>query len=104
MAHYAFLNDENMVVQVITGKDEDTKPNGFDSWEDYYANLIGLRCVRTSFNTYMNQHNDGGVPFRGNFANYGHTYDEVRDVFIPPKPGENWVLNEETFSWEPVGA
>ena len=103
MAHYAFLTEENIVIEVITGRDEDDLIDGVNSWEDYYAKARGLRCLRTSYNTLRNKHHDNGVPFRGNYAGMGHTYDEDLDAFIPPKPtnGE-WVLDELTFSWVEV--
>ena len=57
MAHYAFLNENNKVIEVITGKSEDdtdTLPEGFDSWEDWYEDFRGLTCKRTSYNTRAN--------------------------------------------------
>ena len=100
MAYYAFLNENNLVVQVITGRDEDDLIDGVVSWEDYYGELHGLRCLRTSYNTSAGLHSRGGEPFRGNFASIGFTYDEALDAFIPPKTVEgDWVLDEETFSW-----
>ena len=100
MAHYAFLNENNKVVEVITGKSEDdadTLPEGFDSWEDWYEDFRGLTCKRTSYNTRVNTHTNGGTPFRGNYAGLGYTYDEDNDVFIPPKPYPSWTLNS---NWE----
>ncbi len=86
MAHYAFINDQNKVVQVITGKDE----GGETDWEEYYGNFRGMTCKRTSYNG----------NYRKNFAGIGFTYDEERDAFIPPKPFPLWVLNEDTCLWE----
>lgn len=101
MAHYAFVDESNTVVEVIVGRDEAEVVDGITDWEAYYASKRpGLRCVRTSYNTAANQHLGGGVPFRGNYAGIGFTYDEVRDAFIPPKPFESWVLDENTFLWE----
>ena len=102
MAHYAFLDDNNIVTEVITGRDEDDLAPGVTSWEDYYGAFRGQRCLRTSYNTYAGVHAYGGTPFRGNYAGIGFTYNEALDAFIPPKPDGEWVLNEETFSWEPV--
>jgi len=102
MAHYAFLNENNKVVEVITGKSEDdtdTLPEGFDSWEDWYEDFRGLTCKRTSYNTRANTHTNGGTPFRGNYAGLGYTYDEDNDVFIPPKPYPSWTLNSN-WEWE----
>lgn len=99
MAHYAFLNANNKVIQVIVGKNENE--NEID-WEQYYSEKKGLRCKRTSYNTNNGVHELGGEPFRKNFASVGFTYDEQKDAFIPPKPKQypSWVLNEETCNWE----
>ena len=108
MAHYAFLDENNKVIEVIVGKDEDdldTLPEGFTSWEQYYSNIKGKTCKRTSYNTAGNQHLLDGTPFRGNYAGIGYSYDESNDVFIPPKPYDSWVINETTWTWEaPVNA
>lgn len=97
MAHYAFLNSDNIVVQVIVGKDEN---EGLYDWEKFYGNEMGMVCKRTSFNTFGNVHKLGGVPFRKNYAGIGYTYDYTRDAFIPPKPFSSWILNESTCLWE----
>lgn len=96
MAHYAFL-ENNIVVEVITGVDEGA--DGVD-WEQHYAIFRGKPCKRTSFNTRGGVHLAGGTPFRKNYAGIGYTYDPVRDAFIPPKPNEEAVLNEDTCLWE----
>jgi hypothetical protein len=101
MGHYAFLNDENKVVEVITGRDEDDLAEGVTSWEDYYGAFRGQRCLRTSYNTVQGVHSSGGEAFRGNFAGLGFEYREDLDAFIPPQPFPSWSLNEETFSWDP---
>jgi hypothetical protein len=100
MAHYAFIDENNVVTEVITGRDEDDLVEGVSSWEDYYGTFRGQRCLQTSYNTYANQHTNGGAPYRGNYAGIGFTYDEALDAFIPPKPFESWVLNENTCLWE----
>lgn len=99
MAHYAQLDKNNIVVNVFVGKDENDLPDGIDSWEEYYA-VEGFTIKRTSYNTYAGKHLLGGEPFRVNYAQIGFTYDEQRDAFIPPKPYESWILNEETCLWE----
>ena len=90
VAHgYSFLDSNNIVVNVITGVDEndlDNLPDEFSSWEEFYGNLHGLTCKRTSYNTYHNQHTSDGTPFRGNFAGKGMIYDPDNDVFHPKKP------------------
>ena len=104
MAHYAFLNDSNIVTEVIVGIDEDAKddlPSEFDSWEEFYADFRGQTCKRTSYNTIGNEHNDSGTAFRGNYAGIGYTYDEDEDVFIPPQPYPSWILNEANCRYDP---
>lgn len=104
MAHYGFIDNDNKVVEVITGKDEnDTEnlPEGFDSWEAYYeTKRDGLTCKRTSYNTMANQHILDGTPFRGNYAGIGMVYDQENNVFYQAQPYPSWTLNEETWSWE----
>jgi hypothetical protein len=100
MAHYAFINEDNIVVEVIPGRDEWEVVNGITDWEAYYTTKReGLRAIRTSYNTVGGQHMAGGVPFRGNYAGIGFTYNEDLDAFIPPKPYPSWTLDQETFSW-----
>ena len=89
MAHYAFLDENNMVTEVITGIDETELIEGL-SPEEWYGNFRGQRCVRTSYN--------GNI--RKNYAGIGFSYDVERDVFIPPKPFASWLLDENTFQWE----
>ena len=96
MAHYAFLDDNSIVTEVIVGKDEN---DGVD-WEKYYGNIRNKTCKRTSYNTVGNNHKLGGTPYRGNYAGVGYTYDETNDVFIAPKPADNYTLNTSTWIWE----
>ena len=98
MAHYVFLNANNIVTLVIMGRHEDE--DGID-WEQFYSNEIGQPCKRTSFNTYGNVHKTGGIPFRKNFAGIGFKYDELRDAFIPPQPYPSWTLDEQSCLWQP---
>ena len=97
MAHYAFLDSNNIVTEVIVGKDEGE--GGID-WEQHYGDFRGQACKRTSYNTYAGVHSNGGTPYRKNYAGIGHTYDATRDAFIPPTPFASWVLNETTCNWE----
>ena len=85
MAHYAFLDENNIVTEVITGKDE-----GNFNWEQQYGSFRGQLCKRTSYNRNI----------RKNFASIGYLYDETRDAFIPPKTFASWTLNEDTCQWE----
>ena len=109
MAHYAILDQNNVVVQVITGRDEDDLADGVESWEDYYSNVHGgLRCLRTSRSTKGNKHYDLSTgledevpPFRKNYAMIGGTYSDELEGFIPEQNYPSWHLNEETCLWEP---
>ncbi len=96
MAHYALLDENNVVLSVIVGKDE----GGDTDWEAYYGNITGKTCKRTSYNTFAGTHREGGTPFRKNYAGIGSTYDESRDAFIPAKPYNSWVLDENTCQWQ----
>ena len=97
MAHYAYLDENNVVVDVITGKDEGE--DGVD-WEAWYTKFRGLTCKRTSYNTYEGVHLKGGTPFRKNFAAIGGSYDATLDAFIPRKLYASWTLNTSTCIWE----
>ena len=100
MAHYAFLDENNVVTEVIVGKDETDLIDGLDP-ETWYSNFRGQTCKRTSYNTYGGQNNrENGVAFRKNYAGIGMTYDEKRDAFIPPSPFSSWILNEDSCLWE----
>ena len=95
MAHYAFLNENNIVTEVIVGKDE----SNFN-WEQQYGSFRGQVCKRTSYNTNGGVHSLGGTPFRKNHAGIGYTYDQQKDAFIPQKPYNSWILNETTCLWD----
>jgi hypothetical protein len=97
MAHYAQINEDNVVVDIMKISDEYE-----DYGEDFINNvcMIPGRWIKTSYNTFGNKHKYGGAPFRGNYAIIGGTYDPIRDVFLPKKLYPSMVLNEETFLWE----
>jgi hypothetical protein len=99
MAHYAFLNENNIVTEVIVGVAEDELIEGLDP-ETWYGNFRGQVCKRTSYNTYLNTHQTGGVPFRKNYACIGYIYHKDFDAFIAPQPYPSWQLNYETYGWE----
>ena len=94
MAHYAFLDENYIVTEVIVGRDE----SNFD-WERHYGDIRGQLCKRTSYNTVGGVHNNGGQPYRKNYAGIGYTYDYNRDAFIPPKPYPSWILDEASCLW-----
>lgn len=91
------LDENNIVTQVIVGKDE----NLMEDYEIFYSNLYNQKCKRTSYNTRAGVHLSDGIPFRKNYAGIGFFYDEKLDAFIPPKPFPSWNLNLETCIWEP---
>ena len=97
MAHYAFLDLNNIVTEVIVGKDE--SESSMD-WEQHYGEFRSQTCKRTSYNTFGGVHNNGGTPYRKNYAGIGYTYNTNRDAFIPPKPFASWILNETTCLWQ----
>lgn len=90
MSHFAKVLD-GKVVQVIVAE--------ADFFKTFVDSSPG-EWIQTSYNTVGNEHLLGGTPLRGNFAGIGYTYDKENDVFIPPKPTENAVLNTATWSWE----
>ena len=106
MAHYAFLDDQNIVTEVIVGKDEGEE--GIN-WEEWYGNFRGQLCKRTSYNTRGGVHYDPntGQPsadqskaFRKNYAGIGYSYDAILDAFISPQPFPSWLLNTDSCWWE----
>jgi hypothetical protein len=100
MAYYAFLDETNIVTEVIPGRNENEIVDGISDWEKWYGEFRGQVCKRTSYNTLRNQHSLGGTPFRGNYASIGYLYDPIKDVFISPAPFASWVVNDLTYDWE----
>lgn len=106
MAHYAFIDDNNIVVEVIVGKDENE--DGIN-WESKYAQIRSMKCKRYSYNTRGGIHYDPitkqpsenqSKAFRKNAAAIGYSYNDIRDAFIPPKPYSSFIFNEDTCTWE----
>jgi hypothetical protein len=111
MAHYAFLDENNIVTEVIVGIDESELIEGLDT-ETWYGNFRGQVCKRTSYNNNI----------RKQYAGIGYSYDPVADVFVAPQPFPSWSLdanhdwqpptpmpteglwswNEETLSWDEI--
>ena len=89
MAHYAFLDEDNIVTEVITGIDETETIQGLDT-ETFYANFRGQTCKRTSYNNKI----------RGNYAGIGYTYLPLDDIFMPPKCHAEAVLNAKSAKWD----
>lgn len=105
MAHFAQLDDNNVVIQVIVINDNDMLIDGTPSETQGIAfcnTLVPGKWVQTSYNTNGNVHSNGGVPFRKNFAAIGYTYNEELDGFIPPSPEGSYKLNEETGLWDKI--
>jgi len=93
MAHFAQLDENNIVVQVIVGVDE---PH---DGEAIYFQTTGKVWKKTSYNTVGGVHSLGGTPFRKNYAGIGFTYDAQKDAFIAPQQYPSWILNEQTCQW-----
>jgi len=89
MAHYAYLDENNIVVAVIVGKDESVLIDGLDT-ETYYAQGTSYTVKRTSYN----------AKIRGNYAGIGMTYLPLEDIFMPPKCHAQAVLNAKSAKWE----
>jgi hypothetical protein len=96
MAHYAFLDENNIVTEVIVGKDEGEE--GVD-WEAHYGAFRGQTCKRTSYNTHGNVHSGGGTPYRKNYAGIGSTFDAERDAFISPNLMRPGCLMKTLVCW-----
>jgi hypothetical protein len=94
MSHFAKLDANNIVTFVTVGRQED------DGKEHELFERTGDIYKQTSYNTRGGVHTLGGTPLRKNYAGIGYTYDEDRDAFIPPKPYNSWILNEDTCLWE----
>lgn len=94
MAHYAFLDDNSIVTEVITGKDETQLIEGLDP-ETWYGNFRGQTCIRTSYNSKI----------RYNYAGIGYKYDLDADAFIAPKPqcGHKELFLNDLFKWNCQG-
>jgi hypothetical protein len=92
MAHYAFLDNNNIVTEVITGRDEWEIVDGITDWENAYSQVRGQVCKRTSYN--------GNI--RYNYAGIGFTYDPIDDAFIAPMPqcGHDELLLNDLKRWE----
>ena len=94
MAHWAEVDDNNIVLRVTVGDNNDP-----DEGYQWLVDNLGGRWLQTSYNTHANQHANGGTPFRGNYAAAGYKYYEDLDIFMPPQPGDDWVIDEATASW-----
>ena len=89
MAHYAFLDNNNIVTEVIVGRNEDEVVDGISDWEAHYGEFRGQTCKRTSYNNNI----------RGTYAGVGYYYNAEEDIFVAPQPFPSWTRN--SFFWEP---
>jgi hypothetical protein len=91
MAHYAEIDNDNIVQRVIVANEEFIR-----------SGTMGdpSKWIQTSYNTVKGQHQLGGVPLRKNYAGAGFTYDKDRDAFIAPQPYPSWILKEDSCTWE----
>lgn len=109
MAHWAEIDENNIVTRVLVGSNHDS-----DEGYQWLIDNLGGTWVKTSYNTFGGTHKLGGTPLRKNYAGIGYTYDSVRDAFIPPMPPTTipdidneggtkevtWTLNEDTCNWD----
>jgi len=105
MAHFAQINENNIVVQVIVVDTKDTSTaDGVEKesiGEAFCERLLGGTWKKTSYNTLANKHTGGGTPLRGNYAGIGYVYDPTNDVFYPPQPFPSWSISAATnWVWE----
>ena len=96
MAYFARI-DNGVVTSVLAVSDSEEHRG-----QDFLAIdlALGGTWIQTSYNTHGGVHTLGGTPLRKNYAGIGYTYDEARDAFIPPKPFDSWLLNEDTCLWD----
>lgn len=92
MAHFAQIDENNIVTQVLVIDQETINTGHFGDPSSF---------IQTSYNTIAGVHQLGGTPLRKNFAGIGYIYDSVRDAFYAPQPFPSWTLNEDTCCWEP---
>ena len=107
MASFAKLNSENIVITVESVVNDVLKDSNAIEQEQLGINFLrtlynepNAIWKQTSYNTHGGVHNNGGTPFRKNHAGIDYTYDETRNAFIPPKPYNSWILNEQTCLWD----
>jgi hypothetical protein len=101
MAHFAKLGTGNIVEEIIVVSNDiaTTEQDGINFLRKLYKDQH-LQVIQTSYNTHSGVHNNNVTPLRKNYAGIGFKYDQQRDAFIPPKPFNSWILNEDTCRWE----
>ena len=111
MAHFAKITEDNKVLQVLTVNNSDIlNAEGIENeavgqqYLEKHNNWPSHLWIQTSYNTYENQHRNGGTPFRGNYAGIGMSWDSENQIFCPKKPYASWVKNTTDAKWQsPVG-
>lgn len=102
MAHYAKLDDNNVVTDILVVDDAQESENGIMWVQQWLKDSFGgKQWLKTSYNTIGGKHLQGGTPLRKNYAVIGGDYDAQRDAFRAKKPYPSWILNEDTCMWEP---
>jgi len=97
MSHWAELDENNIVIRVTVGDNDD--PNGDEGYQWLIDNLGGT-WIKTSYNTRNGIHTEGGTPLRWNFAGIGSAYIEDLDIFIDPSPYPSWIIDKENKTWK----
>ena len=99
MAHFAQLDENNVVIQVIVVSNESAPDE--KTGQEFLASIgFAGTWIQTSYNTQGGIHNLGGTPLRWNYAGIGYSYDPIRDAFIAPKPFPSYVFDEEKLTWK----
>jgi len=111
MAHFAKLGANGKVIQVLTLDNKDMlNADGVEDetvgqqYLETHNNWPAQMWIQTSYNTYNNQHTNGGTPLRGNYAGIGYEWDEDNQIFWPKRPFTSWVKDISTADWKsPIG-
>ena len=111
MAHFAKIGANGKVIAVLTmDNDKMLNADGVEDervgqeWLERHNNWPAEMWIQTSYNTYGNEHKNGGTPFRGNYAGIGYSWDDDNNIFWPKKPHASWVKDIATASWKsPIG-
>lgn len=94
MAHWAELDENNIVLRVTVGSNDEP-----DEGYQWLIDNLGGRWLKTSFNTFEGKHLLGGTPFRGNFAGVGYSYHEDINAFMAPSPYPSWIIDVNNYTW-----
>jgi len=111
MAHFAKIGEDKRVLMILTLNNSDmlNASNLEDElvgqqYLEKHNNWPAHMWIQTSYNTWRGKHKNGGIPFRGNYACIGYTWDEENKIFWPKKPYNSWIKDISTASWKsPIG-